>query len=294
MTASPVNGICSYFSALRCSTPLLPDTQGLTPKVSSPHAKEKWRAAFEKAKIIGKGSLHEGVLIIHEDYWPEVLGIPEKVFRMNGSDTLLHLSSDNYIVHFMSWKQNDSKNTSFLEYLIKNVEKTANFEKIKTIEYKSEEEAKECVVEFKEGKPLLAGKPLEDGKYKFSLSADGKTLYAGKKVKLIKNDLHHCSFTRGSAIKSGGKFFAQNGEIVGIIPSDSGHYKPTKKHGEYIFEYLRHPSRLGKKGLAAIKVHKVAAPSLLKHFLLSFFSEASVMRTYKFIKKKFGLKIFEK
>ena len=262
---------------------------------SHSQAKMQWRSAFERVKRIGKGSLNEGALMIHEDYWLEVVGIPEKIYCLNGSDTLLHLRPKyHYEEQFRQWKLNDKEQLSFFEYLTRNVAKNLKPEDLKTVDYKDEDSAKKCIVSFCDGKPMHGDTILEDGKYKFALSTNGKTLYAAKKEKKVKGELRHSSFTVGSCVRSAGKLIVKGGEIVEIAPCHSGHYKPSMLNGEYILDYLRKSFRLGDDAVKKIKVIQFNYISPVKTILHAILSKEVVMRIYKLVKKNFGIKIFQK
>jgi hypothetical protein len=246
---------------------ILPKSQHLDTLVRSisleekqSRAKMRWREAFEKAKQIGKGSLHEGALMLSVDYWPEALGLPAKVFGLESSDKLLHLRPKEYYAeHFTAWKATETQNISFAEYFAKKVA-AEKIENVKTVEYKTKADLKKVAVYFQDGKPMQQGKALEDGKYTFVLSADGKTLYAEKKVKRVKDELRHSSFTAGACVQSAGKFIVKDGKITEIVPNDSGHYKPTQEHGEYVLEFLRNKNHLGEQATREIKVNLFEAP----------------------------------
>ncbi|MBS0656284.1 MAG: hypothetical protein JSR46_10950 [Verrucomicrobia bacterium] len=112
---------------------------------------------------------------------------------------------------------------------------------VSRLHYLGPKEQKKCLVTFADGKVKIGKKAAKEGKYIFALSADGQMLLAGIKKK---GSFHHTTFFSGDPVQCAGNFRIKDGKMVTVI-LESGHYKPTKQHGELLRQFLSLEENLG-------------------------------------------------
>jgi len=219
-------------------------TRKLTPK--------KKQEYHEIAKLFRKQT---GLLTMDSSYNGEFVGL--KLFPNQKHPSHVYGAAIHRV--WKRWKRS-SHHLSFSEYFQKYATNSefADAEQ-NQIRYLTESEQAKKVVTFVNGKIRKPNKkPFVRGKYMFLLDTDLKK--EEKRLMIARKDrgrFHHSSLNGGRACLSAGMIhFHKKGEIRKIT-LDSGHFKPSSRHGQVLKEFLAEQDKLGKVALGLrIRTHK--------------------------------------
>lgn len=145
---------------------------------------------------------------------------------------------------FTIWREKHSRRLSFKEYMENEILPSASpiyvgDKKVMTLKILTEVEKKETETTLVNGRLTQNGKPLNNGKYIFVLSREGKLFVHEDTVsdRQIENRIHHSIFTDGGPVNSAGILFIQDEKIK--ITMLSGHYQPGILQAKNILVHLK-------------------------------------------------------
>lgn len=220
---------------------------------TSAEIRKKWKTAFDKAKVIGRGSaVNPSARLLKESYWVEALPIAIPA-AFDQPEQKVHLYKEKAHEYMSKWKTSYMDKMSFEEFMYSVIGPKLTLQErndlvVHDVVYVDEAARINTAVAFIDGQATLKGKTIPPGEYMFVLDAASEVLHIGKK---IQNLFHHSSFERGGAVASAGMItIGDQGKILQAFPY-SGHYRPRQAEMDALRRYLE--DKLGKTGTAKIE-----------------------------------------
>lgn len=194
---------------------------------------------------------HSKLCFVDPKYGIETAGVKHEILKHGGSDKHFYHPypySDTSKKIMKKWT-NSHTDKSLEEYIDAYIKhKDQRSLKHESVTYLTAEERNKFVVSFKHKQVFIGSKPAADKNYIFALSDDGSKLLAGEKER---GKFQHTSFFAGKPVRCVGNFNVRHGKMDKVLLK-SGHYKPTKEHGEHLRKYLTH--EIGEKDAKKIEI----------------------------------------
>lgn len=213
---------------------------------TSAEIRKKWKKAFDKAKVIGRGTaINPSARLLKESYWVEALPITLPA-AYDQTEQKVHLYKEKAHEYMSKWKSSYMDKMSFEEFMYRVVGPKLSLQERNDlidhdVVYVDEAARINTAVAFVDGQATHNGKAIPPGEYMFVLDAASEVLHIGKKIQSI---FHHSSFERGGAVASAGMIMiGDQGKILQAFPY-SGHYRPRQAEMDALRRYLE--ERLGK------------------------------------------------
>ena len=221
------------------------------------YAKNHLKKMDEMREAIKKKS---GLCLVDPKYALEVGGVPKQILSPHAGDKkVMHPYPYSESGRKINDKWGDSQSgkpmDKYISYFSKETKK--DLKKHSVVYLKPTEQRKFLVSFTSDGQIKIGGKSPKNGSYIFALSHDGTKLLAGKKQK---GQFQHTSFFSGQAFQCAGNLILKDKKISQIRLS-SGHYKPTREHGEHVRQYLANDKHLSQDQIDKIKIRAYDQPS---------------------------------
>ena len=177
-------------------------------------------------------------------YGIEAAGLSEDSVKKGGNkNKIIHPYPYNKTIKKLlyKWKRSGT-DKSFNDYIRSYGSKKEKREiKNHAVRYLHPNEREKYKVTFINGRVKIGGRTPQDGLYMFCLGGKKPMLLAGFKKK---GKFQHSSFFAGASVLCAGKLIIENGKIT-HLDLRSGHYKPTKAHGDNLKAFLKLPENMG-------------------------------------------------